>query len=35
MIRGVIEPQAARNFTLTAQRRAVLEVLMLRAATQG
>jgi Mn-dependent DtxR family transcriptional regulator len=34
-IRGLIERQAAGSFTLTAEGRAVLEALMMRAATRG
>jgi hypothetical protein len=35
MIRGLIERQAAGSFSLTDQGRAVLEALMMRAATEG
>ena len=35
MIRGLIERQAAGSFSLTDQGRAVLEILMMRAATRG
>jgi hypothetical protein len=35
MIRGLIKRQAAHRYTLTDQGRAVLEALMMRAATKG
>jgi hypothetical protein len=35
MIRGLIERHAAGSFTLTDQGRAVLEALMMKAATRG
>jgi hypothetical protein len=35
MIRGLIDRQAAGSFTLTEQGRAVLESLMMRAATRA
>jgi hypothetical protein len=35
MIRGLIERQAARSFTLTGDGRAVLEALMMRVPTRG
>ena len=35
MVRGLIDRQAAGSFTLTEQGRAVLEALMMRAATRG
>jgi hypothetical protein len=35
MVRGLIDRPAAGNFTLTDQGRAVLETLMMRAATRG